>query len=57
MVGILYAACLDQGEKVNQKKLAESANTSMVTLRKRFLDIQKFVPSLSGRIKIISKSV
>ncbi|HEX9318231.1 MAG TPA: TFIIB-type zinc ribbon-containing protein [Nitrososphaeraceae archaeon] len=46
-VGVLYAACLNQGEKVNQKRLADSANMSIVTLRKRYLDIQKIFPSLA----------
>ncbi len=32
---------LIQGEKISQGSIAEAANTSIVTLRKRLLDIRK----------------
>lgn len=45
-VAVLYAACLEQGEKVSQVTLSSSAKMSIVTLRKRFLDIKKVFPSI-----------
>lgn len=37
----LYGACLAQGEKVHQVQLAEAANLSVVTLRKRLQDVRR----------------
>lgn len=43
---VLYAACLEQGEKIAQSHVASSANVSIVTLRKRFLDVRKVFPNV-----------
>lgn len=48
---ILYAACLEQGEIIRQSKLAEAGEISLVTLRKRFLDIQKIFPIIPNNFK------
>ena len=39
-VAVLYAACVTEGERITQEQMAVAANTSMVTLRKRFADIK-----------------
>ncbi len=39
-VAVLYAACVTEGERITQEQMAVVANTSMVTLRKRFADIK-----------------
>lgn len=39
-VAVLYAACILEGERITQEQMAVAANTSMVTLRKRFADIK-----------------
>lgn len=38
-VAVLYVACLKEGEKVGQSRIAAAGNTSVVTLRKRALDV------------------
>lgn len=43
---VLYAACLEQGESTRQAKIADAGEISLVTLRKRFIDIQKIFPEL-----------
>jgi transcription initiation factor TFIIB len=43
-VATLYAACLKEGEKVSQAQIAIAGNTSIVTLRKRFLDVKSIFP-------------
>jgi transcription initiation factor TFIIIB Brf1 subunit/transcription initiation factor TFIIB len=45
-VAVLYGACLAQGEKVSQVNLSQAANMSIVTLRKRLLDIRKVFPEI-----------
>jgi hypothetical protein len=37
----LYAACVKEGEKVSQGRMALAGNTSIVSLRKRFADVIK----------------
>ena len=43
-VAVLYAACLQEHEKVSQTQIALAGETSIVTLRKRFLDVKKIFP-------------
>ena len=43
---MLYGACLAQGEKLLQVQLAEAANLSVVTLRKRLQDVRKVFPEV-----------
>jgi len=45
-VAVLYAACLDKGEKTSQSRISLAGNVSVVTLRKRFLDIKKIFPQI-----------
>jgi transcription initiation factor TFIIB len=45
-VAVLYGACLDKGEKTSQSRISQSGNVSVVTLRKRFLDIKKIFPQI-----------
>jgi transcription initiation factor TFIIB len=40
-VAVLYAACIREGEKVSQGRMALAGNTSIVSLRKRFADVIK----------------
>ncbi|MGB0029321.1 MAG: transcription initiation factor IIB, partial [Nitrososphaeraceae archaeon] len=40
-VAVLYAACIREGEKVSQGRMAVAGNTSIVSLRKRFVDVIK----------------
>ena len=44
-VAVLYAACLKEGENVSQAHIAVSGDISIVTLRKRFQDVRKVLPS------------
>jgi transcription initiation factor TFIIB len=42
---VLYAACIKENEpKVSQAKIAAAGSISVVTLRKRFLDILRLIP-------------
>ena len=51
---VLYGACLAQGEKLHQVELAEAANLSVVTLRKRLRGVRKVFPEApSGPSKSI----
>jgi transcription initiation factor TFIIB len=45
-VAVLYGACLDKGEKMSQSRISLAGNVSVVTLRKRFLDIKKIFPQI-----------
>ena len=45
-VAVLYGACLDKGEKTSQPRISLAGNVSVVTLRKRFLDIKKIFPQI-----------
>jgi len=45
-VAVLYGACLDKGEKTSQSKISLAGKVSVVTLRKRFLDIKKIFPQI-----------
>ena len=45
-VAVLYGACLEKGEKTSQSKISLAGNVSVVTLRKRFLDIKKVFPQI-----------
>ena len=45
-VAVLYGACLEKGEKTSQSKISLAGNVSVVTLRKRFLDIKKIFPNI-----------
>jgi transcription initiation factor TFIIB len=45
-VAVLYGACLEKGEKTSQSKISIAGNVSVVTLRKRFLDIKRIFPSI-----------
>lgn len=45
-VAVLYGACLDKGEKTSQSRISLAGNMSVVTLRKRFLDIKKIFPNI-----------
>ena len=45
-VAVLYGACLDKGEKTSQSRISLAGNVSVVTLRKRFLDIKKIFPEI-----------
>lgn len=51
---VLYAACIDQGENKRQRKIAQAGEISVVTLRKRFLDIQKIFPFIPNNIKSVN---
>jgi transcription initiation factor TFIIB len=42
-VAVLYAACLKEGERINQSQIALAGNMSVVTLRKRFSDVKKIL--------------
>jgi transcription initiation factor TFIIB len=44
-VAVLYAACLHEHEKISQTQIALAGETSIVTLRKRFLDVEKIFPA------------
>src|SRR5207249_10506684 len=43
-VATLYAACLKEGEKISQAQIALAGDTSIVTLRKRFQDVNNLFP-------------
>src|SRR5216117_3440893 len=45
-VAVLYGACLEKGEKTSQSRISMAGNVSVVTLRKRFLDIKKIFPDI-----------
>ena len=45
-VAVLYGACLEKGEKTSQSRISLAGNVSVVTLRKRFLDIKKIFPNI-----------
>lgn len=45
-VAILYGACIERGEKIKQSQIALAGNMSVVTLRKRFLDLKQIFPNL-----------
>jgi transcription initiation factor TFIIB len=45
-VAVLYGACLEKGEKTSQSRISLAGNVSVVTLRKRFLDIKKIFPQI-----------
>lgn len=49
-VAVLYAACVDQGERVKQTAIASAGKTSMVTLRKRFIDVRKLFPHIPASL-------
>jgi transcription initiation factor TFIIIB Brf1 subunit/transcription initiation factor TFIIB len=57
--GILYGACLAQGEKVRQIQIAQAANLSVVTIRKRLQDVIKVFPKIPngpGELLPVAKS-
>jgi transcription initiation factor TFIIB len=43
---VIYGACLAHREKTTRTQIATAANTSLVTLRNRFLDLKKVLPNL-----------
>ena len=45
-VAVVYGACLDKGEKTSPSRISLAGNVSVVTLRKRFLDIKKIFPQI-----------
>ncbi len=45
-IAVLYGACLEKGEKTSQSRISLAGNVSVVTLRKRFLDIKKIFPNI-----------
>lgn len=46
----LYGACLiEEKDNVSQAKLADAGGISVVTLRKRFLDISKLFPEIQNK--------
>jgi transcription initiation factor TFIIB len=45
-IAVLYAACLEQGEFISQSQIAIAGEMSVVTLRKRFLDVKKIFPHI-----------
>jgi len=45
-IAVLYGACLEKGEKISQSQITKAGNISIVTLRKRFLDVKKIFPHL-----------
>jgi transcription initiation factor TFIIB len=45
-IAVLYAACLEQGENISQSQVAIAGEMSVVTLRKRFLDVKKIFPHI-----------
>jgi len=47
-VAVLYGACLEEGEETSQSRICLAGNVSVVTLRKRFLDIKKIFPHISN---------
>jgi transcription initiation factor TFIIIB Brf1 subunit/transcription initiation factor TFIIB len=48
----LYAACLvENKENISQAKLAQAGGISVVTLRKRFLDITQLFPEIQKLTK------
>jgi transcription initiation factor TFIIB len=51
----LYAACLiEDEENTSQAKLAQAGGISVVTLRKRFLDISKLFPEMQIELKKVT---
>jgi len=57
-IAVLYGACLEKGEKMSQSKISLAGNVSVVTLRKRFLDIQKIFPQIpNGPNDMISEKI
>ena len=49
-IAVRYGACLQEGEKVSQVQLASAGQmNSIVTLRKRYLDVKKSIPPTSPR--------
>jgi transcription initiation factor TFIIB len=45
-IAVLYGACLEKAEKISQSQITKAGNISIVTLRKRFLDVKKIFPHL-----------
>jgi transcription initiation factor TFIIB len=45
-IAVLYGACLQEGEKISQVQLAAAGQMSIVTLRKRYLDVRCVFPDL-----------
>jgi transcription initiation factor TFIIB len=45
-IAVLYAACLEQGENISQSQVAIAGEMSVVTLRKRFLDVKMIFPHI-----------
>lgn len=45
-IAVIYGACLENGEKIGQEHLAKAGQMSIVTLRKRFLDVRKVFPDI-----------
>ena len=45
-IAVLYAACLEQGENISQSHVAIAGEMSVVTLRKRFLDVKNIFPHI-----------
>jgi transcription initiation factor TFIIB len=48
---VLYVACLKEGEKIIQSRIATAGNISIVTLRKRAIDVIKVISYLKEDLK------
>lgn len=48
---VLYVACLKEGEKIIQSRIAAAGNISIVTLRKRAIDVIKVISYLKEDLK------
>jgi transcription initiation factor TFIIB len=42
-IAVLYAACLKEGERISQAKIAVAGGISPVSLRKRFADVKRIL--------------
>jgi transcription initiation factor TFIIB len=50
-VAVLYVACLKEGEKIIQSRIAAAGNISIVTLRKRAIDVIKVISYVKEDLK------
>jgi transcription initiation factor TFIIB len=48
---VLYVACLKEGEKIIQSRIAAAGNISIVTLRKRAVDVIKIISYVKEDLK------
>jgi transcription initiation factor TFIIB len=56
-IAVLYAACLEQGENISQSQVAIAGEMSVVTLRKRFLDVKMIFPHIPNNTIELRKRI